>query len=412
MPVFLRSCGFIVSCLLLLGGCSTVDDHVEKPHRVQVDQSLNNRLLVTGSGQGVLPDGLDSTGFSIAWWRETDKRNLLSFQRNQAQHLRLGLFLQQVIVPMPAGNIYAIDKYDGSDVWQINLKESISTGIIQDQRYLYIGTTKGHVVVLEGLTGAEVWRKQLTTSIANIKPIKDAVLVETADGRVYKLSLIDGQQQWVFVDQAPTKLSILGKNALFVVDDTIVLGTDTGAVILLDNNTGKVLNRVVVAQPQGYSDLESIVDVQGTFLSVGDVIYASVWNNPWFAFDWKRRQILWQRDEFIFQPMHYLKQGLLAQSFYGQLYLFDPVGGQSLWKQEALSGLQLSAILRHKDKWVVSDNLGRIIWFSAEDGRLLARYLSSSPWAIQAVSDDEGYLFYLNQQGHIVAIYADDSDAG
>lgn len=264
------------------------------------------------------------------------------------------------------GDVFAFDKAKGKKRWSVELDQEISAGLGQSAKALLLGSYKGEVIALSKEDGSELWRTTLSSEVVSEPAASAGVVVATTnDGRLYGLNGETGEIKWFFESVQPV-LTLRGTSAPVVRGETVIAGFDNGKVYAFEIETGLIQWEQRVAVPKGKTELERIVDIDGTPLLAGDVLY--------------------------------------AVSYQGRLMAFASATGRPMWGEEASSVQGPAAdysqvyIAGEQDKvQAFSTATGVKVWENAD---LLRRKLS--PPAVLgsyvAVADLEGYLHLLDRE--------------
>ena len=125
--------------------------------------------------------------------------------------------------------------------------------------------------------------------------MKDTVVVRTADGRIFGLSIDDGKRKWVFQRPSPP-LMLRSEAGILAAGTDVVAGYPNGKLIALDSEDGKLIWEVTVMQPRGTTELERIADVAGLPVMDGSNVCAAAFQGKVACFDIGSRNMLWSRD--------------------------------------------------------------------------------------------------------------------
>ena len=126
-----------------------------------------------------------------------------------------------------------------------------------------VGTLRGEVVALDAINGEEKWRSRVNSEVlAPPASNGDVVVVQTQDDRLIGLDASTGNQRWVY-DSTPAVLTLRGTSAPIVTNRLAVAGLSTGKVVALDISNGVPVWEQRIAIPQGRSELERVVDIDG-----------------------------------------------------------------------------------------------------------------------------------------------------
>jgi len=117
------------------------------------------------------------------------------------------------------GGSAAVSILDGDVLWR-NEEVSSSTGLSQDEQYLYISNPDGHVLQLDKRTGSSLWEQKDLHGRKLTSPIvyQGYVVVGDIEGYVHWLSTTDGRQlgRVQVADEAIDAKPILANDTVYV----------------------------------------------------------------------------------------------------------------------------------------------------------------------------------------------------
>ena len=271
------------------------------------------------------------------------------------------------------GVVMALDRMTGDVQWKKDLELPVSGAVGVGYGMVMLGTLQGEVVALDASTGEEKWRSRVTSEVlAPPATNGDIVVVQTQDDRVIGLEASTGEQRWVY-DSTPGVLTLRGTGAPLVTNRLAVAGLSTGKVVALDTQNGVPVWEQRVAIPQGRSELERIVDIDGGLLLSGGTLYVTSYQGRLAALELDSGRVLWQRDAS--------SSAGVAQG-YGSVYVslasgtvegVDERSTTALWSNDALARRQLSAPEVISSYVAVGDMEGYLHLLSQVDGRFVGR---------------------------------------
>lgn len=271
------------------------------------------------------------------------------------------------------GKVTAYTSDKGKRLWRNNTQDQITGGLYAGHGVVMYGTREGQAVALAEEDGRELWRHQLSSEILT-PPAVDAVMAvfQVQDDQVYALDLDTGEELWQFQDQAPT-LILRGSAVPVISGPQVYAAFANGKIVAIDARTGIPLWERRVAEPQGRSELERLVDINNNLIVEGGGVFASSYQGSVSVLDEENGQTYWRKDMSTF--------GMMA-SYFGVLYVADSKGnvwaidqrtGDSLWKQDLLYGRGLTGVAVHDGQVVVGDSKGYLHWIDGETGHISAR---------------------------------------
>lgn len=271
------------------------------------------------------------------------------------------------------GLVMAMDSHDGKVLWKKNLDVQISGGVTAAEGLVIVGTLDGYVIALKQSDGTELWRMPVTSEVLSASAVgDDVVVVQTIDGKVTGFSAGSGKQLWQQETLQPL-LTLRGSSSPLVVDGMVFAVFANGEARTYRAANGSPVWESRVATPKGSSEIERMIDVNGTPLLVGGSLYMVSYQGNISALDPETGRIRWTHEASSFQG--------LAEGF-GNLYLsddqsilsaIDQRSGSIIWSQKDLKRRQLSAPTTWSSYVLVGDYEGYLHVVSQLDGQLLGR---------------------------------------
>ncbi len=269
---------------------------------------------------------------------------------------------------------------------------------------MLVGTLRGEVLALDVSTGEERWRSQVSSEVLAAPAVNgDIVLVQTQDDRLIALEMDTGAQRWSY-ESSPAVLTLRGTGAPLLTNQLAVAGLSSGKVVALDTRRGLPVWEQRVAIPQGRSELERVVDIDGGLLLSGGTLYVTSYQGRAAALELESGRVLWQRDASSYSG---------AALGYGSVYLsladgtvegIDERSTTALWRNESMARRQLSAPAVFSSYVVVGDIEGYLHLLSQVDGRFVARErIDSSGVRARPVVEGD-WLYAFGNDGKLVAL--------
>lgn len=277
------------------------------------------------------------------------------------------------------GEVVALNADRGKELWDVELEMAISGGVGKYRDSLFLGGADGWVIRLSAEDGREIWRAPVSGEVLSAPQSDGTVVVaQTYDGKLMGFSYETGEELWTHVSDVPV-LTLRGTSTPMIMSGFAIAGFAEGKVIAVDLQNGEVAWEARVAIPQGRSEIERIVDIDGSMATQAGEIYVASYQGRVVALDSRQGRKLWQRNVSSFSGV---------SVGFGNVYVADEDG-------------TVSAFLR---------NGQGIRWQNIDLGyRGLSRPTPVSSYV--AVADFEGYVHLLSQvDGQIVGRDQPDSD--
>lgn len=271
------------------------------------------------------------------------------------------------------GRVVSMDRDTGQVNWQVKLKEPLSGAVGAGGGRVMLGTLSGAVITLDENDGSELWRAQVSSEVlAPPQTNGDIVVVQSQDDKLVALDIGTGEQRWVYESSLPV-LTVRGHSTPVVSLYRVYAGLASGRVVALDATNGVPFWEQRVAQPQGRSELERMVDIDGQLLLEDQTLYVATYQGNLTAIDAESGNIRWQRP-----ASSHAGPGAGFGSIYlskadGSVEAFDQQRATPLWTNEQLLRRQLTAPVAFSSYVAVADFEGYLHLLAQTDGRLVGR---------------------------------------
>ncbi len=296
----------------------------------------------------------------------------------------------RVLVADVMGQIYAVDRADGKELWRRNYDTGFLASPAIQGELVVIGDIEGNLYALDAKTGQERW-KQMTDGEINgaVAFHGEHVLVTSQDGKLYCFSLADGAPVWSYLTQDQIRCSPT------VAGDRTFLGGCDGQLHVVDLKSGKAIGEPLpLGGPTGSTP--SVRDTKA-FLPIMD--------GAVLAFDYVEHKELW-RYEDAERPQEYRNSAALSDklvivsSQYKQVDAISIETGERKWRHTLRRRADASPVIAGEDVWIAATD-GRLIRLGLEDGteekwsyEIRGAFLAAPAIAGNElfIADDEGVL--------------------
>lgn len=271
------------------------------------------------------------------------------------------------------GRVVALDRDDGSVKWQVKLDEPLSGAVGAGGGRVMVGTLDGQVIVLDDTDGTEEWRKSVTSEVlAAPQTNGDVVVVQTQDDKVVALDISSGDQRWIYEASLPV-LTVRGTSTPLVNLRQVFVGLASGKVVALAAENGIPMWEQRVAQPQGRSELERMVDIDGQLLLADDKLYVGSFQGNVAALDAQSGRPLWVQPASTYVAPGVGYGGVFVSEANGTVEAFDEGSSSALWSNDSLARRQLTAPVVVSSYVAVGDFEGYLHLLAQADGRMVGR---------------------------------------
>ncbi len=309
------------------------------------------------------------------------------------QYVRLppGVLADRVFAADGFGYVEARERFKGKKLWTHRIdppKKSflwflnpfgsagenfVTGGVGAGEGLVLIGTTHAEVIALSAADGSEKWRARVSSEVLSTPATGEGLIfVETSDGRLVALDAKDGSRHWTFDTQVPV-LTLRGTGSPTYDSDVVMAGFSNGKVGAFRATTGEPIWEQRVMLPQGRSELDRIVDVDGGPLITPNAIYAASYQGRVSAMRPSDGTVLWERATSTYVDL---------ATGYGNVYVVDDKSvitaidertSSIAWEQRALFKRGLTAVAPVGAYLVVGDSDGFLHVLAQSDGHLVGR---------------------------------------
>ena len=325
----------------------------------------------------------------------------------------------RVFVADAYGMVEARDRFSGDRVWRTRIGEPeqkpiwrfferyetafVSGGVGAGGGRIFIGTTRGDLFALDAADGSTLWQIQLSSEILTAPAVDDGIVVaHTIDGQIVALNAETGATIWNYDTQVPL-LSLRGTATPMIQSGRVYAGFANGMVVTVDLISGRPLWEQRIMLPTGRSELERMVDVDGTPILGQGFLYAASYQGFVKALRLADGAVIWEREASSFRD---LALGL------GQVYIVDEDDvvmainqrdATLAWEQEGLKYRGLTSPVAFGNYLIIGDNEGFLHVLAQSDGRFLGRYKLKDGIRSEMLEVDD-VLFTLANDGTIEAL--------
>lgn len=321
------------------------------------------------TGESGLPDYNDQTDIDIKW------REKLGEGPQKAYTRLYPLVMNSVVYAAdPSGALTAMSLEDGDKIWSVTLDAKVSSAVSGDRDQLFVATLDGYLHCLKAEDGEEIWRSRMSSeAVAPAGFDRGRVFLQTVDGRVTAFERSNGRQAWSYENAMPV-LSVRGTGTPLVMDQFVVAGFATGKVLALDKTLGIPRWEVRLATPDGRSELERLVDIDGSPALDGSVIYAASYHGKLAAIT-PNGQTRWEEEGSTYTSPALGLGNIYLTLDDGTIQAYDQNSGAKVWTQKSLRDQLPGQVTAYGNWLLAADREGYLHVMSQVDGELVGRVL-------------------------------------
>ena len=228
------------------------------------------------------------------------------------------------------------------------------------------------------------------------------MIVQTADGNVAALDAADGSQLWVY-DRSVPVLTLRGTSTPAVRHGVVIAGFSNGKLVALSEDQGFVVWETSVAIPKGRSELERIVDIDGSPVIVGTAVYVTTFQGSVAVLDIQSGDLGWKRDMSSHTGLGVDFSQVYVSDDQSHVWALSRSSGASEWKLDELEYRQLTVPVPFNDYVAVGDLEGYLHLLSRYDGRVAARVRVDSKGIRGQPVVQQDVLYVYGNGGKLVA---------
>ena len=385
LPIIARTLG-ILFLILSLGACSTVKGWFE----MDDDEDLTAPVELIDIEETVKIKKLWSRGIGDG-------------QGDGFYKIQPVISGDLIYIASADGEVAAINRNTGKVQWQVELDLSLSGGVGFYDGALLVGSSDGFVLQLNAADGSLNWSTRLNGEIlAPPQGNGKIVVAQSYEGRVQGLDFSSGEKLWVFDSNVPV-LTVRGTSSPILSGNMVYAGFASGRVLALNANTGAIAWEVRVAISQGRSEIERIVDVDGSMVLAGKELYAASYQGRVVAIDVASGRKLWQQDVSSFAGVSQGFGNVYVTDADGTVFAYLRNGQGERWSQPALGYRELSRPTPVSSYLAVADYEGIVHLISQIDGQFVGRVKADGDGARADMLSDGNMLYVYGNSGKLVA---------
>jgi outer membrane protein assembly factor BamB len=270
------------------------------------------------------------------------------------------------------GQLWALELASGDKVWSRTFDQNITSGVVVAENDLYIATQDGILHSIAKSKGELQWSQPLSSeSIAPVVVDDSQVYIRTIDGHLTAFDRRSGKQNWTYQAALPV-LTVHGTGSPVLLQNLVITGFANGKLVAVDRELGIPRWDKRLAIAQGRSELERLVDLDGTPLVDKGIVYATAYHGKLaaIAYDGKTQ---WETElSSYFGPALGLGNLYITRDD-DHVQAYDQINGASVWSQSALQGRFLNQPVEYENYVVVADFEGYVHVLAQVDGEMLGR---------------------------------------
>ncbi|MFT5212125.1 MAG: outer membrane protein assembly factor BamB, partial [Flavobacterium sp.] len=267
-----------------------------------------------------------------------------------------------------------------------------------------VGSSAGELVAINQSDGSLAWRTIMTSEILSPPQAgKGLVVAQTIDGKVSGFNVLDGERLWQYQTNVPN-LTLRGTSTLLI-DEYVIAGFANGRIASIDPQRGiaKVDQRIAAAS--GKSDLEKLVDIDGSMVLNGTQLFVASYQGNLVAMDLAANgRLLWAKETSSISG--------LGEGF-GNIYLanedsilnaYSMDQGSDVWETDELLFRKVTTPVAISSYIVIGDFEGYLHLIAQSDGRFVGRKIVDKSGFNSSPVVDGTRIYVMSNGGQLTAL--------
>jgi len=308
------------------------------------------------------------------------------------------------------GEVAAIDASDGDKRWNVSLERPISGGVGYHEGSLYLGGADGSIMQLSADDGSVMWEAPVSGEVLAPPAVSDDwVIVQTYDGKLLGFETGAEEPTWTYTSDVPV-LTIRGTSTPLLIGDNAIAGFADGKVVAVDVDSGNTSWESRIGIPQGGSEIDRIVDIDGVMTVQGIELFVSSYQGRVAALDLRTGRKIWQQNVSSVTGTSVGFGNVYVADVDGTVSAFLRNGQGARWQNIELGYRELSRPTPINSYVATVDLEGYLHLLSQVDGLFVGRsQVAGGPARADMISAN-GRLFILDDEGKLSAFELESAD--
>ena len=251
--------------------------------------------------------------------------------------------------------------------------------------------------------GVVEWEAAVSGEVLAAPAVSDDwVIVQTYDGKLLGFQSGADEPTWTFTSDVPV-LTLRGTSTPILVGGNAIAGFGDGKVIAVDVNSGNVSWESRIGVPQGSSEIDRIVDIDGAMTQQGIELFVASYQGRVAALDNRTGRKLWQQNVSSVTGTHVGFGNVYVADVDGTLSAFLRTGQGVRWQNIELGYRQLSRPTPVSSYVATVDFDGYLHLLSQVDGQIVGRTKIGGDAARADMIADSGRLIIFADNGQLLA---------
>ncbi len=272
------------------------------------------------------------------------------------------------------GNVSAFDLESGKRLWRTGTDYRVTGGVGAGGGKVFFGTDDGELIVLNATDGELLWKAQTSSEILSAPATNGEVIVaQTIDARVFAYSIDSGDVLWSYDHLSPV-LSLRGTASPVFVSNQVICAFDNGQIVSFAVSDGSRTWEARVGQPKGKTDLERIVDVDGTPVIQSGILYAASYQGSLMTFGRAKGNAIWKKPVSTHSRVAVAGGKVFVTTERSEVIAYNSANGDIIWQNDQLKNRGLEAPSISGEYVLTVDEDDHLHILSQSDGSFAHRF--------------------------------------
>lgn len=362
-----------------------------------------------------LPDIVEEVDLDVLW-----SRKIGDGAGDRAVRLSPVVVGGRVFAASANGHIKAMTTDSGREIWSVKIedfytREEMATGFSKKLDVITggvgaggdliaVGTGSGDLLTLNQSDGSFAWKVPASSEILAPPQIdNDVVVVQTIDGKIAAYDAYDGTRRWIYTSNIPS-LTLRGTATPIIFQDIVLAAFSNGRVAMLSKGEGLAAYDQRVAIAQGASDLERLVDIDGSLALDSGRLYVASFQGRLVAIELASGRMLWAEEASSIGGVGAGFGNVYLASADSQVIAFNADDGREIWREDSLLHRDINAPVAIGSYLAFTDFEGYLHLLAQSDGRFVGRRRVDSGGVRAALVSEGGRLFAMGNGGSLTVM--------
>ncbi|MFL0801586.1 MAG: outer membrane protein assembly factor BamB [Agarilytica sp.] len=301
------------------------------------------------------------------------------------------------------GVVRAFSLADGKRRWKTDTNAEVSGGVGAYLDTVAVGTFDGKVIALSADSGDVRWEAQTSSEILAVPAVSATlVVVQTIDARVFAFDSKSGELRWSYDHLTPV-LSLRGTSSPLINGNQVICAFDNGQIISFSLIDGSRTWEARVSHPKGKTDLERIVDIDGTPAVKNGLVYSGSYQGNLFAFALAKGNPIWKQELSTYRALSVSNGKVFVSTADSHVIAYNASNGDVVWKNEDLQYREIGAPTTVGRYVATIDGDGYLHILSQQDGQFVERLKPAGDGFNAPMMTHLGKLYILSDDGKLSA---------